>query len=394
MKKKSLFKLLALSFMFIGTVIMPGCGNTKVVSLNPYVDVDVTGLDGYANAMVSVDYSEIEDAVLHSLAPNPDDLSVEAGLEFLYVAGEVAECVSFSANPTSGLKNGDIVTVTAEIDDEYAKELGIKFSFEDIKYKVNGLQEPIVISKDTLFKDVNLSVSGVSPYLEVNVVNESVDPVISNIHFYLDKNYNLREGETVTVSAEITSDYEKQNIIFEDVSKDFVLENVDAYLFDIEDLTENDVEDLLVTAESAINKLTNKEIDECFYVGDKFWALMNSYKTMSTPVATKVYLMSLKPEASRGALGSTENLLGIVYKFDVKSLGGGMLEKPAETFPEGYIMLYYANTILTKDGEIVIDTNSEEFTPGYSTFANFERNQILPIKDTGDYIIEEIELSK
>lgn len=56
--------------------------------------------------------------------------------------------------PADNLKNGDKITVKSIIDEEKAKELGIKFKFSEIKKEVSGLQTAIVISQEELFKDV------------------------------------------------------------------------------------------------------------------------------------------------------------------------------------------------------------------------------------------------
>ena len=92
---------------------------------------------------------------------NIEDLG--SAVDGLSKIDQAENCVNFQVQPADNLKNGDKITVKSIIDEEKAKELGIKFKFSEIKKEVSGLQTAIVISQEELFKDVIVEFTGASP---------------------------------------------------------------------------------------------------------------------------------------------------------------------------------------------------------------------------------------
>ena len=122
------------------------------------------------------------------------------------------------------LKNGDTVTVIAEVDEDNLNENGYKTDVFEKIYTVEGLKEPQVYD---VFKDIKLIYEGLSPNLSVSVDSSACETEIrDNVYFYISDYTNKKNGDTVTVNADFSQDY-MRNLGYEitETSKDFVIEN-------------------------------------------------------------------------------------------------------------------------------------------------------------------------
>lgn len=146
-----------ISGIILSAFVIGGCG--KTVDLNDCVEVKVSGIDGKGKAEVTVDYDKMETLLAKELNIEVKDKDIEniedlgSAVDGLSKIDQAENCVNFQVQPADNLKNGDKITVKSIIDEEKAKELGIKFKFSEIKKEVSGLQTAIVISQEELFKE-------------------------------------------------------------------------------------------------------------------------------------------------------------------------------------------------------------------------------------------------
>lgn len=393
--KKTIKTAGAILGIILGSVLLTGCGE-KTVNLNECVDVKISGIDEKGKAEVEVDYDKMENLLAKAMKIDLDEENIESfgdlgsAMDDLDTITEAEDCVEFQVEPSENLKNGDKVKVKAVIDEEAAKDLKIKFKFDEIEKKVEGLQEAIKISQKELFKDIVVEFVGIAPDAEIQIRNTSKDKVISKLSFRADENSGLDKGDTVVVTADIPEELAEQGYVFENASKEYKVEDVDAYVKNFTEIPEEDLKKIMQQAGDMIEaQLKLKKVDSSFEKGGEFMALMDSFETISEPkLATSYFFM--RKEGMEGSFGC-KNAMGITYTFDVTQLGGGLFEKPAEDYQDCYILISCQDMILTKGGELQFDIDTMEFSDGYASFDSFYAEQVTGEKD--EYEIEEVDLS-
>ena len=371
--------------------VIGGCG--KTVDLNDCVEVKVSGIDGKGKAEVTVDYDKMETLLAKELNIEVKDKDIEniedlgSAVDGLSKIDQAENCVNFQVQPADNLKNGDKITVKSIIDEEKAKELGIKFKFSEIKKEVSGLQTAIVISQEELFKDVIVEFTGASPDAAVQIRNMSKDKILSEISFQADKTSDIQKGDTVTVTATIPSELEEQGYVFENTSKEYKVEKVDSYVQKFEDLPEEDLKKIMNQAKDMVEaNLKTGKLSTSFYKGNELAGTMERFDSISEPQLEKSYFCHMKDGIT--SLWETKNKMYITYSFNVT---GMHMFGPKEDYQNCYIRIACEDLILTKEGDLQFDIGTMKFSNGYAYFDSFYTQEIASLKD--NYEIEEIDLS-
>ena len=353
----------------------------------------VSGIDGKGKAEVTVDYDKMETLLAKELNIEVKDKDIEniedlgSAVDGLSKIDQAENCVNFQVQPADNLKNGDKITVKSIIDEEKAKELGIKFKFSEIKKEVSGLQTAIVISQEELFKDVIVEFTGASPDAAVQIRNMSKDKILSEISFQADKTSDIQKGDTVTVTATIPSELEEQGYVFENTSKEYKVEKVDSYVQKFEDLPEEDLKKIMNQAKDMVEaNLKTGKLSTSFYKGNELAGTMERFDSISELQLEKSYFCHMKDGIT--SLWETKNKMYITYSFNVT---GMHVFGPKEDYQNCYIRIACEDLILTKDGDLQFDIGTMKFSNGYAYFDSFYTQEIASLKD--NYEIEEIDLS-
>ncbi len=380
-----------ISGIILSAFVIGGCG--KTVDLNDCVEVKVSGIDGKGKAEVTVDYDKMETLLAKELNIEVKDKDIEniedlgSAVDGLSKIDQAGNCVNFQVQPADNLKNGDKITVKSIIDEEKAKELGIKFKFSEIKKEVSGLQTAIVISQEELFKDVIVEFTGASPDAAVQIRNMSKDKILSEISFQTDKTSDIQKGDTVTVTATIPSELEEQGYVFENTSKEYKVEKVDSYVQKFEDLPEEDLKKIMNQAKDMVEaNLKTGKLSTSFYKGNELAGTMERFDSISEPQLEKSYFCHMKDGIT--SLWETKNKMYITYSFNVT---GMHMFGPKEDYQNCYIRIACEDLILTKEGDLQFDIGTMKFSNGYAYFDSFYTQEIASLKD--NYEIEEIDLS-
>ena len=380
-----------ISGIILSAFVIGGCG--KTVDLNDGVEVKVSGIDGKGKAEVTVDYDKMETLLAKELNIEVKDKDIEniedlgSAVDGLSKIDQAENCVNFQVQPADNLKNGDKITVKSIIDEEKAKELGIKFKFSEIKKEVSGLQTAIVISQEELFKDVIVEFTGASPDAAVQIRNMSKDKILSEISFQADKTSDIQKGDTVTVTATIPSELEEQGYVFENTSKEYKVEKVDSYVQKFEDLPEEDLKKIMNQAKDMVEaNLKTGKLSTSFYKGNELAGTMERFDSISELQLEKSYFCHMKDGIT--SLWETKNKMYITYSFNVT---GMHVFGPKEDYQNCYIRIACEDLILTKDGDLQFDIGTMKFSNGYAYFDSFYTQEIASLKD--NYEIEEIDLS-
>lgn len=118
--------------------------------------VAFSGFDTVGTARLKVDYYEVEwisKEIFREIEKGNEDDTVT--VSDMYIKFKRAMTVSL--DKSDNLSNGDIVTVTFDVNEEVLEELGVKLGKKEFKVKVEGLNEPAEVN---LFEHLMVCLDG------------------------------------------------------------------------------------------------------------------------------------------------------------------------------------------------------------------------------------------
>ncbi|MCC8167994.1 MAG: zinc ribbon domain-containing protein [Clostridiales bacterium] len=322
----------ALVVIIVAVVGVTLISNRKqVISLEDYITVTSSGYDGYGKVSVDFDYSTYSSDLLSksklkisSSSSDSYDLSSYLSEDYTKYY-TVYYATDYSADKTSGLSNGDTVTITFTYDEETAKSIGIKYKSESMEYEVSDLE---AVTEIDPFADITVNFTGTSPNAYAEVVNNSSDERVQDLYFSLDISSGIAIGDTVTVSIYTYDDddyyAEYYGYTFTQTSKQFVCENVDYYATDASEVDEDILGQMKSQAEDVISA---------------YFATESEYMTSSGLTYLGYYFLS-----NKGSSWGDENKIYLVYSAVVASTDGSFETSTV------YLPIMFSNLIIYADG--------------------------------------------
>lgn len=252
-------------------VIIIVVSRPKKINLNDYVTVEFNGYDTVGTARIVYDEDGLTSAVAKALKisekdlENIEDFSDLFSGDYLTKMEELYTCLDLydaSLDKSSDLSNGDTVTLTFECDNETAKEHNIVFEGQDVVYTVEGLGAITVIDA---FADLSVSFTGVGPNGRAEYEYTGDTSVIDTYNFNFDNAYNLKNGDTVTVSLNINENsLLSSGYKVKELTRTYTVEGLDEYVAAYSDLTEDFLEYTKTEAQDMISAYVAKQYnDEC-----------------------------------------------------------------------------------------------------------------------------------
>lgn len=176
--------------------------NSDVLDFDKYIEVSSSGYDGNGEASLYIDWDRIDDDYhLEFTKKGREELDFyDTPIEFL------KDYISYpELDTSSGLSNGDIVdynwyigedgySATKEEIQQYVK---CKIKFQSGSIKISGLDE---ITTFDVFDDLEVTIYGNPPDNRVEV--EYHGEYFDDYDFDVNPNYNLKDGDIVTVSLD------------------------------------------------------------------------------------------------------------------------------------------------------------------------------------------------
>lgn len=177
---------------------LTGClGREDVVD---YVSVKFDGYNTAGAADFTVDKKLYKDALGVDISDSSPRTSKDADK-----VSQLQRAIHVSLNKTSGLSNGDKVTVTVSVDEDKADDVqgGAK------TIEVSGLQEPQRLTNEEAEKHLVLNFSGVNGRGSVKMDN-TFDKPFSSVNFKVENDGKLSNGDTAKVGV---SDKDKEKLL-------------------------------------------------------------------------------------------------------------------------------------------------------------------------------------
>lgn len=172
MNKKLLFGIIggacALLIIIIVSLVLVANHKTKI-NLSDYIKVSYDGYDAYGTASAEFDYDKYLDDLMKASSSFKKAYNSDMTCKNLYDSditwSSIADYydavdIDYDLDKTSGLSNGDTVTVNFEYDNDAAAQYKIEYVCESKEYTVEGLKETKKIDP---FEGVTVEFSGTSP---------------------------------------------------------------------------------------------------------------------------------------------------------------------------------------------------------------------------------------
>ena len=350
MKLKSGKWLLISIILVCCSTLLGGCGQSKL-NCADLITVEFSGANGHARAEVKMDYSMVE---AMALGDNPSEQRMLETYGFLAT-------LEYTVAPRENLSNGDKITIEITYNKDMAKKLGLNLTNTSLKFTVKDLEEAEILDP---FADIELDYEGVSPFAKVIIRNVSEHPLIKTLSFEANSSNNLKMDDVITLTVVYNeASALAQGIVLEPKSKEYVVENLDQYLPDI-DLLDSDIwesvqQEAMDLLESTLAKPDKVRQLLYYATQDTNYLIYGSSLNIETsaPELQNIYFESLKPGDTQ-PFGYSYNALNLFYRIDVTSTQGGL---------ELWVNVVFRDIIQRADGSIDI-VYSEK------TMANYAAN--------------------
>ena len=299
MRRKKLRSAITGTLLILMAGVLTGCGK-KEIDVMEGIEVEFSGVDGYGTARIADEYV-FEDAALEAagLTEKMDSDFDDEAMGTLQGVYTIEEAVKYEVSPSENLSNGDVVTVTASINNESVEDFKIQFTGTEMKFTVEGLKE---VEQIDLFQGVEVEFEGFAPYVKatINSQNARQDVYVS---FSIDKTENLTMGDIVTVTAEYdeASLLQKGYIAMES-TKEFTVDECDRYVTQLAEIPEDTISKMNKQFEDAFrsyvtNKWSNPEtLNSIEYIGNYLLTAKEGSDTSSKNICFGVYKISVSTE--------------------------------------------------------------------------------------------------
>lgn len=176
------------------------------VDITECVSVSARGYDGMGVVNCQKDSAAINIILKDVMKEQYGD---EVDSETKKAFNKLEESISFQAEPSGELSNGDEVTIKITCNSKYADTCGVKLSPSSFKYTVNGLD---TIQKIDAFDGLQVSFSGTEQDTEVIIDNTGCSDFVRNyVNFYVDDEQEAyKNGESYVVRAELGDNLPKE----------------------------------------------------------------------------------------------------------------------------------------------------------------------------------------
>ncbi len=271
--------------------------------------------------------------------------------------GAFYETVSVDFSKSSGLTNGDEVTISFNYDKAVAKTYNLKVKANDMHYTVNGLVTATPVSQNDIFEGLDINFEGIAPLAtaSLDISNTKFKDVVT--YEIIDEKEYYDAGEIIKVRAVFDeADLEeltyKATVPSEECIKEFIVEDVDRYITDTDQITDEMMASLKKEALTLFTD-ANEYGMRIFCDAGLMPVYVNKKTTFvwSSPSYISSYLNVLK-EDSYGKTGTHVN--------DVKLCFESVISQADGKACKAEVIVRFQDIIIRKDGSIDLKLDSGE----------------------------------
>lgn len=242
----------------------------KPVDLDSVYVVEFDGSNGMGNATAYVDpyslaallASDTDDSMDIYSMEDMNDLAdaFQTGVSYY----SLMNSFEMTLDKDSDLTNGDTVTATITYNEELAKEMNMKFKNTTKTFTVSGLKELETIDA---FEDLEIEYYGASPELEIKSIHGKYNDLY--LTYTANKTEGIANGDVITITCDTDAGIlADQGYALADDATEITVADHDAYVTDISQLSEANMEEIKENAIAVCRKENTNEgasyVNSCF----------------------------------------------------------------------------------------------------------------------------------
>lgn len=290
----------------------------------------------------------------------------------------------------SNLSNGSRISVKYTCDEMLAKKLKISVTGKSKDITVEGLSSAVVLTKEDLFRDLQVTFSGISPNITMEITNNSSNEFIKNMVFNPEefKEY-YTAGEVVRIRA-FFSDAEclKQHYAITTPSEqcvmEYTVEGMGEYVNSASVLPDNFIKEAVAAGKTAFVDANEYGV-RIFCEAHLVPVYINKKATFRylEPSLISAYFKAVKPEYA-GKDGNDYNDLDLVYFVKITQADGVTCDAEA--------VVRFSNIIQNKDGTFTSDFSNPKIMSASYSDSSIKKNVISRYETT--HVIEKLAYSE
>ncbi|MCR5556425.1 MAG: zinc ribbon domain-containing protein [Butyrivibrio sp.] len=257
----------------------------RTINLNKYLDFKAEGYDGYGTVQAVIDWDAIEakygDRLSYKSKAKKDDngiLNKLSNTKLYPPLKAVEDSIQIELDQSTDVKNGQSISYKFKVDEDLYDYVKVKLKFKDGSYTVEGLKD---VGSFDIFDDVSVTFEGIAPSGQATLSYTGSE--LSQYELAMDKSYNLRNGDTITVTVNnkkpeyYAENFGKIPVSFE---KTYTVEGLDEYVSSYADIDDTFIATLKSEAEDSIRAYAASDYSKTTSLGDIEYAgyILNSIK--------------------------------------------------------------------------------------------------------------------
>ena len=272
--------MMLVAMMAVVLMSMTGCGKTKL-DLAEGLVVTFSGVDGSGTADLDFPENDGTPTYVNTILE-----SKKVDITNMMTWMMIDEAITYDIEPRSHLSNGDVVTVSATVNDAILDNLKLSAKPFEMQVTVTGLQE---VQEVDAFADFEVSYTGVSPDAKVSYTkSREIDGV--TVSYSCDAVGYVREGDTVTFKAKLSN---SKYYRLKEETKTFTVTNVDKYITSSQELKPENFNAMREKADKVVADTISRweghfHYSGFEYVGYEFWS-NDEGAIMRSPNAVYLY---------------------------------------------------------------------------------------------------------
>lgn len=377
------FLLLIQTGIILYAVSMAVRTRVRVIWLDPYLQLDIQGANGYAVTRPVFDEDKFRSDLEDTLSAGRSFLSADAADS---ICKKAADSISFEYYvrtadgetgmgiadpeedseeslqdaldlPVPGISNGDTVTVYANISEEVwaeLREMGFYLAFECDPVAMTAEDLPDANPYDP-FEDLSVSFSGMDGTGHLDIYYNNSYP----LSFNAEPSENLKNGDTVNVEVTFSDDYDLDSLVADyhimptTLQNQYTVTGLYVNPNGIEEFTEETRENLMREGREAARALLEEEYqdNERFTLDDA-----GMYFAVSNEVVQDAAVSGGEDEtgeATVSAASGTRNYLYCLFRVNYSNDSGDELEY--------YYYIRFENLLLDDTGQVTTDFRQVEY---------------------------------
>ncbi len=379
------FLLLIQTGIILFAVSMAFRTRVRVIWLDPYLQLDIQGANGYAVTRPVFDEDQFRSDLEDTLRAGRSSLSTDAAdslskkvvesVSFEYYVrtadGETgmvtADAVEDSEEslqdaldlPVPGISNGDTVTVYADISEEVwtdLREMGFYLAFECDPVAMTAEDLPEANPYDP-FEDLSVSFYGMDGTGGLEIYYNNSYPLAFNA----EPSENLKNGDTVNVEVTFSDDYDLDSLVADyhimptTLQNQYTVTGLYVNPNGIEEFTEETRENLMREGREAARALLEEEYEdnERFTLDDAGMYFAVSNEVVQNAAESDGENEAEAGEANVSAASGIRNYLYCLFRVNYTNDSGDELEY--------YYYIRFENLLLDDTGEVTTDFRQVEY---------------------------------